>query len=138
MTARSRIRSYGFTLVELAIVVAVIALLATIALPSYFSQVQKSKRTEGRAALLAAASQMERYYTERSTFASATLGSTGVYPNVTEHGYYTLALTNLGASTFTLNATPAGSNAGDVCGTLTYTQQGVKGFTGSADPSLCW
>jgi type IV pilus assembly protein PilE len=131
-------RNRGFTLIELMIVVVVITILAAIALPSYFAQVQKSRRAEGRASLLAAASQMERYFTERSTYATATLGTGGVYPDQTEHGYYALSLSNLGASTFTLRAAPAGSHAGDPCGTLTYDAQGVKGFTGSADPSLCW
>jgi type IV pilus assembly protein PilE len=132
-------RSRGFTLIELLIVVAIVAILAAIALPSYQAQVAKGRRAEGKASLLAAASQMERYYTERSTYATATLGSPpAVYPNTTEHGYYALSLTNLTASTFKLNAVPAGVHTGDPCGTLTYTERGVKAYTGSADASMCW
>jgi type IV pilus assembly protein PilE len=126
-------------MVELMIVVAIVAILAAIALPSYQAQIAKSRRAEGRASLLQAASQMERYFTERSTYATASLGpAPGVYPSATEHGYYALSLTNLTASTFTLNAVPAGIHVGDPCGTLTYTEQGAKGFTGSVDASLCW
>lgn len=124
-------------MVELMIVVAIVAILAAIALPSYQAQIAKSRRAEGRASLLQAASQMERYFTERSTYATATLGPGGVYPDHTEHSYYALSVAKT-ASTFTLSAVPSGIHVGDPCGTLTYTEQGVKGFTGSADASLCW
>ena len=131
-------RQRGFTLVELLIVVVIVGVLAAIAYPSYVAHVQKSRRSEGKAALLAAAGQMERYFTERSTYATATLGAGGVYPDATENGYYSLSLAGLGASTFTLRATPAGVQTDDPCGTLTYTEQGQKGQTGAAPPSQCW
>lgn len=133
-------RSRGFTLIELMIVCVVIAVLAAIAYPSYLSYVQKTRRAEGKAAVLAAAAQMERYFTERNTYATATLGPAppAVYPNTSERGSYTLALTGLGASTYTLEATPAGPQAGDLCGKLTYTQAGDKGVSGSKPISLCW
>lgn len=132
-------KSRGFTLIELIVVVAIVAILAAIAYPSYLSQIQKSRRADAKSALLTAAVQMQRYFTERSTFATATLGGAGVYPNTSENGYYTLTLTNLAATTFTLNAAPAGTQAGDPCGTMTYTQQGVKGVTGATKTTAeCW
>ena len=104
-------RVRGFTLLELMIVCAVVGILAAIAYPSYVSYIQKTNRAEGKGALLAAAIQMERYLTERNTYATATLGAGGVYPTTTEHNTYTLSLPSVAASTYTLRATPVGAQA---------------------------
>ncbi len=133
-------RQRGFTLLELMITCAVVAILAAIAIPSYLNAVQQSRRSDATSALAGAAGQMERYFTERGTYATATLGSTStsVYPSTSQNGYYNLSLTNLTATSYTLNAVPTGYQAGDPCGTYTYTDQGVKGVTGSAGVSNCW
>ena len=47
-------RQNGFTLVEMMIVAAVIAILAAIAYPAYTEQLLKSQRAEGKAALMRA------------------------------------------------------------------------------------
>ena len=60
----------GFTLIELMIVVAVIAILGAIAYPSYQDYVRKGKRAEGRAALLRTAQLLERWYSDKSTYAT--------------------------------------------------------------------
>lgn len=54
--------SNGFTLVELMIVLALIAILFSIAVPSYRTFTQKSQRTEGQALLLEMQTYLERYY----------------------------------------------------------------------------
>jgi type IV pilus assembly protein PilE len=73
-------RSRGFTLLELMIACAIVAILAAIAYPSYVNSVQKSRRSEATAALLGVASQMERYNTEKGTYATATLGTGASFP----------------------------------------------------------
>jgi type IV pilus assembly protein PilE len=131
-------RSRGFSLIEVLLTCVIVGILAAIALPSYQKQIQKTRRSDAKSALIGAAGQMERYFTERSTYATATLGSGGVYAATTENGYYTLSLANLSATTYTLSATPAGAQTGDNCGTMTYTEQGVKGVTGSLPVNECW
>ncbi len=128
----------GFTLIEVLVTCVIVGVLAAIALPSYQKQVQKTRRSDAKSALVGAAGQMERYFTERSTYATAALGSGGVYPATTENGYYALSLANLTSTTYTLRATPAGAQVGDHCGALTYNEQGVKGVTGSLPVSECW
>ena len=132
-------RCRGFSLIEVVIACAALAILSAIALPSYLGSVQKSRRAEAKSALLGAAGQMERYFTERGTYATATLGSGGVYANHSESSYYTLTLANLTATTYTLQAAPAGAQVGDPCGTMTYTDAGVKGVTGGSwTVAQCW
>ena len=134
-------RRRGFTLLELVITVAIVGILAAIALPSFKNQIQKSRRSDAKSALVGAAGQMERYLTERGTYATATLGSGSgaVYPSTTQNGYYTLTLANLTASTYTLRAAPSGAQVGDPCGTMTYNEQGVKGVSGgSLSTTDCW
>jgi len=133
------VRSRGFTLLELIIACAIIAILAAIAYPSYINSVQKSRRAEATAALLGVASQMERYSTERGTYATATLGTGGVFANKTENSYYNLSLANLTATTYTVQAAPTGAQTGDPCGTFTYNEQGVKNVTGGSwTKPQCW
>ena len=132
-------RSLGFTLLEVMIVCAIVAILAAIAYPSYNSSVQKSRRAEAKTALLGVASQMERWSTEKSTYATATLGTSGVFANHSENSYYNLSLTNLTATTYTARAAPTGAQTGDPCGTFTYTEQGIKSVTGGTwTTAQCW
>jgi type IV pilus assembly protein PilE len=135
------VRSRGFTLLELMIACAIIAILASIAYPSYINSVQKSRRSEATASLLGVASQMERWSTEKGTYATATLGGSPppIYANHSENSYYNLSLSNLTATTYTISAAPAAIQATDPCGTFTYTESGVKDVSGGTwNKSQCW
>lgn len=136
---RSAVR--GFTLVELVIAVAVVAILASVAVPSYREHVAASRRSDGKAALLAVAQLMERAYTERGTYAGVTLGATGVYPSTSPQGYYTLSIVSQDADGFSLRATRAGAQVGDKCGNYTYNQAGAKGVASASTgytAAKCW
>ncbi len=134
----------GFTLIEVMIVVAVIAILASIALPSYQESIRKSRRADAKSALLAASQAMEKYYTERQTYLSATLGanSTDVYRTTSPDNFYTLSFTATPtASAYSIEAAPrtGTSQTADKCGTFTITQTGAKGVTGgSLTAAECW
>ena len=122
-------------------VVAIVALLAAVALPSYRSYLSKAHRTEAKADLSRGAQMMERYLTEKGTYATATLSDSGappaVYKNRSENGYYALSLSNLSASTFTLLAVPQGSQADDGCGTFTLNQAGERRVS-KLTAAECW
>jgi len=132
----------GFTLIELMITVAIVGILATIAATSYQSQVQKSRRTDARSALLDIAGREEKLFSTTNAYGTtaAQLGYSTFTP--VGNGYYnvTLAVDNTAAPpTYLITATPINVQASDsTCLTLTLDQTGAQGSTGSGTPATCW
>jgi type IV pilus assembly protein PilE len=62
-------KSKGFSLIELMIAVAIVAILAAIAYPSYILQVANGRRSECRAGILQSMQQQERYFTQFNKYA---------------------------------------------------------------------
>lgn len=140
--------SLGFTLIELMIVVVVVAILAAIAVPGYQEQVRKTRRSTATAELLTVAQALERYSTVNGTYV-ATAGVPTASPPTSDSNalcnrslpYYTISCNTLTATTFELRAVPAGAQAGDRCGTYSYTQAGQKGLVGASSGLTvadCW
>jgi type IV pilus assembly protein PilE len=148
--------SLGFTLIELMVTVAIVSVLATIAVTSYSSQVQKSRRTEAKSAVLDLAGREERLFSTTNAYSSveAFLGyaAAGVPTVMTGmpfgNGYYTLtaavpdAVHQPGvASSYLLTATPVAgtSQANDTqCRSFTLNQLGVQAVTGTSTAATCW
>lgn len=76
----------GFTLIELMITLFILAILAAIAFPSYQESVLKARRTEGRAALMKAMLQQERYYSLHTTY--LTFFSASIDPNEKKFSWF--------------------------------------------------
>ncbi|MFG6085271.1 type IV pilin protein [Stenotrophomonas indicatrix] len=126
----------GFTLIELMITVAVIAILAAVAIPSYSEHVRKSRRAQAKADLVELAQQLERFHTVQNTYSGMTLPFT-VSPRDGK-SYYTLSLSGAATSSaFTLQAVPGTGQDKDKCGTLTLDQAGRKTPT-EAKVAGCW
>jgi type IV pilus assembly protein PilE len=84
----------GFSLIELMVVVVIISILVAIAVPMYTSQVQQSRRTDARTALLDLASREERYFSTNPTGYTTTPASLGytAFPQTVGSGYYTITV----------------------------------------------
>ena len=140
----------GFTLIELMIVVAIIGILAGIAYPSYVEYVQRSRRAEVQTALLETAQFMQRFYAANSRYDQALNGDSAAVV-LTRSGItrvpraansaqtYTIgfAANQPTRTSFTLQATPQGVMANDMCGNFTLDQTGLKGVSAST-VNNCW
>ena len=61
-------KMHGFTLMELMIVVAIVGILAGVAYPAYLESGRRAKRSDGRGALLDAATRLERFYSDNNQY----------------------------------------------------------------------
>ncbi|HEY6774690.1 MAG TPA: type IV pilin protein [Oxalicibacterium sp.] len=140
----------GFTAVELMVVLIVMAILAAIAFPSYQESVLKTKRVEGRAALMRLMQQQERYYSQHASYLAFSVAS-----NDEAQGFRWYSGDNPQTSLYEisaqacedkdirdcvkLRAVPGTQNVNRnysdlACGTLVLTSEGNK----SADADHCW
>lgn len=121
----------GFTLIELMIAVSIVGILASIAIPNYRQYIVKAKRGEAEAALVTLANAMEQWRIQNSGSylgAADINGSPAIFSTVVPISggktTYNLTISAAAATTYTLTATPIGTQASD--GSLSITSLGVK------------
>ena len=120
-------RQFGFTLVELMITVAIIALLASIALPSYRNHVIRGKRSAAQAEMMDIASREQQFLLSNRVYANklALVTSGYVLPPAVSENYNWDVTIGVGAvPTFTITLTPTGGQASD--GALSLDHLGNK------------
>ena len=130
-------KTHGFTLIELMIVVAILAIIVVLGYPSYRDQVMKARRADGKAFLLEIADRQERYYSDQSSY-TTDITDLGFDDDIAPDGYYKAAITDdpTGDLTlsYTITVTPLGSQLKDKCASFTVTSQGTR----TASPADCW
>jgi len=124
----------GFTLIELIVVVIIIAILSTFAVPQYLKVVERAKGGKARHNMSLIAQAEKMYRAENDTYinvgaggANAALGQYVELSDVDADTEWTYAVSGASASAFTLTATRAdGANASE---TVTLTEAGTWGGT---------
>jgi type IV pilus assembly protein PilE len=130
----------GVSLIELMVVLVIIGILVAIAYPGYQSQMQKTRRADGQAALLNAAQALERCFTRFNVYNNA--GCPIVAPlaggTPSPQLWYVVTDAAPAANTFALVATPQGVQVGDTqCANLTLDSTGDRSSTGTLGDD-CW
>jgi len=131
----------GFTLIELMITVAIIAIIVAIAVPSYQDSVRKSRRGQVKADITELAQRAERFHSVNNSYVgfwASIPAAHRVSPRTGGSNAYVITEAEA-QNTFTLTATPQGAQTADTrCGVLTLNQAGVKTKSGTGALSDCW
>ena len=125
----------GVTLIELMIAVVVVAILLSVAYPSYQSFIEQARRSDAMSSLLDAQLEQEKFRANNTTYASS-VASLGV-PSLSDGGFYSISVTSFGTVSFLVTATPSGAQASDDCGTFVIDQAGPN-HTGTNADEDCW
>jgi type IV pilus assembly protein PilE len=136
----------GFTLIELIIVIVIVSILASVALPAYQDSLRKGRRTDAKVGLMDAANRQERFMLDRSTYtADMTNLGFAADPMITEEGYYSIDVDVPDPNCpitrcYTLTATPVvgGIQVEDAqCTGFSLASSGAKTATGPGADE-CW
>jgi type IV pilus assembly protein PilE len=127
----------GFTLIEVMITVAIVAILASIAIPAYTDYVRRGQLSEATSTLSDLRVRMEQFYQDNRSYAGAACsGACGVPCPATQFFTYSCATDG---QTFTMTATGAGGVTSGFAYTLN--QQNARAttmFYGAASAATCW
>ncbi len=128
--------SHGFTLIELLIALACVALLASLAWPSYQNLILRSQRAQARTSLLQAAHWFERAASANGSYPLAADVPASVLHIDSQRDQTPVTSTS---QSYTLSATPSGTQAADACGVLTVNHLGVRDVqAASLTAAQCW
>lgn len=128
-------RLAGFTLVEVMVTVAIVAILAAVAVPQYRDYVTRGRIPDATSALAAKQVQLEQYFQDRRTYVNAPACAS----DATTSQFFTFSCTASSATAYVLAATGKSSMTGF---TYTINEGSVRATTavptGWTSSNNCW
>lgn len=128
----------GYTVVELMVALVIAGIITVVAVASFSSNVLQGRRIDATDMLLSISLAEEQYRASNTTYGTLAQVWGGV--STSPQGYYTVAITNVTATSYTLTATGVGNQANDVsgstsCATITLA---MSAGTLTKTPAACW
>jgi type IV pilus assembly protein PilE len=133
----------GFTLIEVMITVAVVAILAAVALPNYFDYVTRSRIVEAKTNLADMRTRFEQYFLDNRSYPAACVAGPTAPPNIALPGsqkYFNVTCGDLTATTYTVTARGVGNMSAFVYTVKETNERKTTGLPAgwSGLNSLCW
>ena len=126
---RARSRHGGFTLIELMVTVVIVAILASIAFPSYATFMKKSRRGDTESVMMDIAQREQQYLLDTRTYTTNIAALTTIPVAVSSYYNIVVAAPAGAPPTFVITATPKAGTAQAGDPTLTLNNTGVKSPT---------
>lgn len=138
-------QSHGFTLIELMVVMVIVAILGTVAYPSYGQYLLRTHRADAQNQLLQAAQWMERSATAIGAYPTHALYAAAITSTQDQlsNARYAIAIQSTDGASFTASATPLSAQSKDLCGTLHLSHAGERSISNLPAKSTmtalqCW
>lgn len=134
----NRKKILAITLIEMLIALSIIGIVTLVSVSVYTKYIYRAHRSDAINSILSISLAEERYRSNNTQYGT----SAQVWGGVTSSpsGYYTLAISNLSGTTYTITATAVGSQANDTangtsCSPLTFA---MNSGTITKTPAACW
>jgi type IV pilus assembly protein PilE len=128
--------STGMTLIEIVLVVGLLALLLSLAMPSYQAYLERGRRVDAVRLLLTAAACQERHRARKGSFDTTRCAGSS------SNEFYQLTFEPVGQPSsdyFVLSANPINQQQNDICGSFSLDQSGTQEISGPAEKlRKCW
>jgi type IV pilus assembly protein PilE len=133
----------GFSLIELMVTVAIVAILGALAVSTYSSYVMKTNRTDATRVMIANAQSLQRCYSQNFTYTPAGGCPTPAGTTTSPRGLYSVTIATPTATTYTITATPAQApqTKDSKCVSFKLTSDGTQSSAnsgGTDSTSTCW
>lgn len=140
-------RAAGFTLIEIMVALALVAITTLAAVTSYRHQLRRGHRAEAAQALLLAAAEQEKFHLAYGTYGTRLDARAGDDPpglpvaSRTPSGHYTIAVPLATAAEFRIVATASGNRGDPACRVMSIDESGrrlAQGPAGTDTAGRCW